>query len=94
MALLDRAAASMRQIADVVPEAQVLAERLDSCRFEVADVAEQVMVLLSTPRGTLPSGSTASNPVSTRWQSSSANTVPMNGKSSPSAPGRGRVGDA
>lgn len=43
VALLDRAAASMRQIADVVPEAQVLAERLDSCRFEVADVAEQVM---------------------------------------------------
>lgn len=43
VALLDRAAASMRQIADVIPEAQALAERLDSCRFEVADVAEQVM---------------------------------------------------
>lgn len=37
--LLERAAASMKAIADVVPEASALAERLESCRIEAEDVA-------------------------------------------------------
>ncbi len=41
--LLERASAVLRQITDVVPEAVELSERLDSCRYEVADVAETVM---------------------------------------------------
>lgn len=40
--LLDRAAASLRQVTSVVPEMEELAGRLDSCRFELEDVAETV----------------------------------------------------
>lgn len=42
VALLDRALSAMRQIADVVPEADALAQRLENCRYEVADIAELV----------------------------------------------------
>ncbi|MBQ8397335.1 MAG: DNA repair protein RecN [Clostridia bacterium] len=41
--LLERSAQALRQIADVIPEADELAERLDNCRYEVADVADRVM---------------------------------------------------
>lgn len=41
--LLERSAQALRQIADVIPEAHELAERLDSCRYEVADVADRVI---------------------------------------------------
>lgn len=40
--LLDRAAASMLQICDVVPEAAELAERLKSYRYEIEDIAETI----------------------------------------------------
>lgn len=39
---LDRAAAALRQIEDVVPEASALVERLKACRYEVEDVGEQI----------------------------------------------------
>ena len=45
VALLDRASAAMRQIADVIPAADELAQRLENCRYEVADIAESVMDL-------------------------------------------------
>ena len=41
--LLERSAMALRQIADVIPEADELAERLDNCRYEVADVADRVL---------------------------------------------------
>ena len=40
--LLERAAASLRQITGVVPECEALAERLISCRYEIEDIAETV----------------------------------------------------
>ena len=40
--LLERAAASLRQITGVVPECEALAERLISCRYEIEDIAEMV----------------------------------------------------
>ena len=40
--LLERAAASLRQITGVIPECEALAERLLSCRYEVEDIAETV----------------------------------------------------
>lgn len=40
--LLERAAASLRQIAGVVPECETLSERLIACRYEVEDIAETV----------------------------------------------------
>lgn len=40
--LLERAAASLRQIANVIPECEELAGRLLSCRYEVEDIAETV----------------------------------------------------
>lgn len=43
--LLERAAASLRQIAGVVPECEALAERLLSCRYEIEDIAETVREL-------------------------------------------------
>lgn len=44
--LLDRSAKALRGIADVIPEAEGLAERLDNARYEVADVAERVIDLI------------------------------------------------
>ena len=41
--LIERSATALRQIADVIPDADALAERLDSCRYEITDIAEQVM---------------------------------------------------
>lgn len=43
--LLERAAASLRQITAVVPECETLAERLISCRYEIEDIAETVREL-------------------------------------------------
>lgn len=43
--LLERAAASLRQIAGVVPECETLSERLIACRYEVEDIAETVREL-------------------------------------------------
>ena len=40
--LLDRAAASMLQISDVVPEAAELAERLKNYKYEIEDIAETI----------------------------------------------------
>lgn len=40
--LLERAAASLRQITGVVPECEALAERLISARYEIEDIAETV----------------------------------------------------
>ncbi len=40
--LLDRAAASMTQISDVVPEAAEIAERLKNYRYEIEDIAETI----------------------------------------------------
>ena len=40
--LLDRAAASMLQICDIVPEAAELAEKLKSYRYEIEDIAETI----------------------------------------------------
>lgn len=40
--LLGRAAAALEQMSAVVPEAAGLSERLESCRFEIEDVAETV----------------------------------------------------
>ncbi len=40
--LLDRAAASMLQISDVVPEAAELAEKLKNYRYEIEDIAETI----------------------------------------------------
>ncbi|MBR6709838.1 MAG: DNA repair protein RecN, partial [Clostridia bacterium] len=39
---LERAAAALRQIEDVVPEAAGLVERLKNCRYEVEDIGEQI----------------------------------------------------
>lgn len=43
--LLERAAASLRQITAVLPECEELAERLVSCRYEIEDIAETVREL-------------------------------------------------
>lgn len=40
--LLERAAAALRQISNVVPEGEELAQRLLSCRYEVEDIAETI----------------------------------------------------
>ena len=40
--MLDRAAASMLQISDVVPEAAELAERLKNYKYEIEDIAETI----------------------------------------------------
>ncbi len=40
--LLGRASASLRQIADVIPEATSMSERLDDMMYQVRDMAEQV----------------------------------------------------
>ncbi len=43
VALLDRSAAALGQISDIIPEAAELSERLRNCRYEVEDIAERVM---------------------------------------------------
>ena len=45
LVLLERAAASLRQITAVLPECEELAERLISCRYEVEDISETVCEL-------------------------------------------------
>lgn len=40
--LLDRAAGAIKQIADVIPEAEELSERLTDYRYEILDIAETV----------------------------------------------------
>lgn len=44
--LLQKSAAALRQLADVMPEAEQLAARLDNYRYEIADIGETVYSLV------------------------------------------------
>lgn len=52
--LLQKSAQAIRQLADVMPEAEELASRLDSYRYEIADIGETVYALLSDSEITNP----------------------------------------
>lgn len=52
--LLQKSAAALRQLADVMPEAEELAARLDSYRFEIADIGETAYALVDDSEITNP----------------------------------------
>ncbi len=52
--LLQKSSAALRQLADVMPEAEELAARLDNYRYEIADIGESVYSLISDSEITNP----------------------------------------
>ncbi len=52
--LLQKSAAALRQLSDVMPRAEELAVRLDNCRYEIEDVGEEAHALLTEDEGTDP----------------------------------------
>ncbi len=52
--LLQKSAQALRQLADVMPEAEALAARLDSYRYEIADIGETVYAMLADGEITNP----------------------------------------
>ncbi len=45
LVLLERSSAALRLLQDILPEAEALADRLDSCRYEIDDIAESTRAL-------------------------------------------------
>ncbi|MBQ8747756.1 MAG: DNA repair protein RecN [Clostridia bacterium] len=52
--LLQKSAQALRQLADVMPEAEELAARLDGYRYEIADIGETVYAMLADGEVTNP----------------------------------------